>query len=249
MSFLISLILSWNLGMQQASDWEGALIHSPRYRYPYNGLERSLKARGIKSLTIFGYGSLVDRRSASKSLSNRSLKTGEPAAAFGLKRIFNRDIPVDPTAAWGVPCDPKARAMLNVFKTGNPDDVVTGVIYEVALEDLASLRKREPGYDLVPILYVDWSDYIGNQKLHYRIAYVFHSPKESRYTSDDILPRPGYYELTRDAAKKHGPEFYRLWMESTYLSDETTPIVEWENAVKSKEFKSLKYHSLSPVTP
>jgi len=208
-----------------------------------------MNREGQETLLIFSYGSLLDHRSASKTLSPKSMRTGRKAVALGVRRVFDRDIPIDPTHNWSTPCHPDSRAMLNVRATGNPDDRTNGILYTVRVEDIPALRKREHGYDLAPILVVMWDSYISGSRPKYVVAYTFHSPKESHYTSEGIYPRPGYYELVRDAIKERGPRFYDMWLESTYLSDESTPISEWENNVQSGDPRSRSESSHCLISP
>jgi len=241
MNNFISCVLALHLGVHSAFEWKEELINSPTYTYPYCDLEEMMNREGKETIQVFSYGSLLDYDSARKTLSPKTMITGQKAVAMGVRRVFDRDVPVDPTHDWGVPCDPNSRAMLNLHATGNPDDITNGVIYQLRIEDIPAVREREHGYDLKPILVSTWENYMNGDKSEYFIAYTFHSPKESHFTHDNIYPRPGYYELTRDAAKERGPDFYQMWIESTYLSDEVTPISEWEKVVRSKNPRSLKY--------
>jgi len=249
MNNLISCILALHLGVHSAFEWKEELAQSPPYTYPYLDLEAQLEKEGKQTITIFSYGSLLARKSARRTLSPKTLKTGNRAVALGLRRVFNRDIPIDPKKDWGIPCDPASRAMLNIIATGNPDDITNGIVFEVCLEDIAPMRQREYGYDLIPILVTSWEGHVKGDPPEYTIAYTFHSPKESHFTHDNIYPRPGYYELARDAAKDQGQEFYRMWMDSTYLSDEVTSIKEWEKVVQSQDPRSLNRKTHCILSP
>jgi len=240
MSTLIYCVLTLHLGVYSAFDWKEELENAQSHPYPYEYLEESMNREGQETILIFSYGSLLDYQSASKTLSPKTMRTGRQVVALGTKRVFDRDVPVDPTHDWSIPCHPDSRAMLNVHATGNPDDITNGILYTVHIEDIPALRKREYGYDLTPILVMTWDSYIAGNPPEYIVAYTFHSPRESHYTSDSIYPRPGYYELVRDAVKEKGPKFYEIWIESTYLSDESTPISEWEDVVRSRDPRTLK---------
>ncbi len=56
----------------------------PRYLYPYNNLIHDLKAQGKTHILLFSYGSLMDKKSASNTLSQQALESRRPALAFGL---------------------------------------------------------------------------------------------------------------------------------------------------------------------
>jgi|GEM_PF-1576981 len=215
----------------------------PTYCYPYDGLEEILKKEGKSTLTLFSYGSLVDYGSARKTLSAESLSTREPALAFGVTRLFNRDVPIVPDSHWWQPCSPCARGMLNLELTGNLYDLVNGVNITIPLEEIEAVCKREVGYDLVPVVCAKWEQSTKLSEPDFCIAYTFRAPKGSQYTSANIYPRPGYYELTRNAAKQYGLLFYYLWLNTTYCPDGVTPITCWQEAVKAGRPETLVFYT------
>jgi len=99
---------------------------------------------------------------------------------------------------------------------------------DVPIDELEQLMQREEGYDLIPVVVSKWNDQIEG-RAHYFIAYTFHAPQKSSYTSEEILPRPNYYELSRDAAASISPAFAHLWMQTTYLADGRS-IADWERS-------------------
>ncbi len=237
LSLVTSLVIAASSGFSYALQIEGsaacqtALAEAPLYKYPYAGLDASLRSSGLTSIKIFSYGSLMNYDSASRTLSSQTMSSLRPAIAFGVKRVFNRDGSIKPNSRWGVPYSPKARAMLNLTHSDNEDALVNGIAFEVKLDDIAPLMRREVGYDLIPVIMMNWEDALQGKHNCY-IAYAFSAPKASKYTHNDIAPRPNYYELSRDATKQYGPIFYSMWFSSTYLSDEITPIFEWEKRVR-----------------
>jgi hypothetical protein len=208
---------------------------SPYHRYPYHDLHVTLEREGIQTIKIFSYGSLMDYGSASQTLSPESMATLKPAIAFGVKRLFNRDVPVKPNSKWGIPNNRHARGMLNLAMSGSQNDLVNGIVFEVNRKDIPGLLYREEGYDLIPVIVSDWDDATKKDTSDCYIAYTFYAPLESSYTSSDIDPRPNYYELSRDASKQYGPVFESLWFSTTYLSDGVTPIRKWEDMVQDHD--------------
>jgi hypothetical protein len=205
----------------------------PIWHYPYLQLIDALKAEKKTSLAIFCYGSLMDTFSAKRTLSQSSMVTRKPAIAYGIRRVFDRDFPICSSANWCVPSDPQARGMLNVLPTDNIEEFTNGLLIDVVLEDIPHILAREVGYDLIPIIVQDWEAAIKEEQSNYKIAYTFHAPQGSIFTNSTIMPRPGYYELTRNAAKQFGPLFFLVWFKTTYLSDGKTPIGEWEKQVSN----------------
>lgn len=208
--------------MEKMDDVEG----KPVYTYPYVNLADEMRQRGAEEITIFSYGSLMSKASASRTLTPITLETRAPALAFGAKRLFNRDVKVKEGSSYGIPRDSMARGMLNIELTHNYQDVVNGVVFQVNVKDIPALLNREEGYDLVPLLYTSWDDFKNGKEPVFKIAYTFRAKVLGPYTNSDILPRPGYYELTRDAALEYGDDFYAVWLHSTYHSDGITLIEE-----------------------
>ncbi len=192
------------------------------WSYPYPELVDTLQREGKDSILIFSYGSLMDHTSASRTLGAKTLATKRPALAYKIKRLFNRDVAIRPQSKWCEPYHTKARAMLNVMPTEDANDFVNGVLIDLPLDEIPHVLLREEGYDLMPVSVREYNSE------NYQIAYTFYAPETGPYTSKEIFPRPHYYELTRDAALQYGEHFYELWLETTYLSDGVTPIIEWE---------------------
>ena len=248
MKILMSIVLTLYVGGLSCTESFQDLANIKSYPYPYHGLEAELREQGKTTIPIFSFGSLLDTQSARKTFSDKTLKTSTVSVAYGTKRVFNRDIPIDPGHDWGVPCHPLSRAMLNLVTTDNENDVTNGVLVNVHVNDIAPMRRREYGYNLIPILISTWDDYKNGSDREYMIAYAFHSPENTVFTNDQILPRPGYYEMARDAAIERGPEFYRMWLESTYRADGVTPIYIWEQHVQKEDRRTL-IHYREKVAP
>lgn len=203
----------------------------PTYPYPYEHLEDSLTKQGKNSLLLFSYGSLMDKKSASLTLSPKALSTYRYAIAFGVIRLFDRDVPIKAQSKWGIPLKSEARGMLNICPVSYLEEFVNGVVMEIPLEDIKNLLSREEGYDLIPIVIADWNSFIQKKEMKFEIAYALHAPQSSVYTSSHILPRPGYYELVRNAALQGGPLFELLWYNTTYFLDKC-PIYLWEKKIR-----------------
>jgi len=223
---------------KKASHHQQLVMNGEVFDYPYSDLKEQLHQLGKKKITIFSYGSLMSYSSASKTLSPKTLKTRAPALAFGAKRLFNRDVKIRPQSHWGIPCNPEARGMLNVALTGNMDDMMNGVTIEVPLDEIGPILSREVGYDLVPILYTKWDPFQKGEKPTFAVGYTFRAKALTKYTDETILPRPKYYELSRDAAKEYGAAFYQIWLNSTYMSDGQTKISKWEKALDNQREKT-----------
>lgn len=114
---------------------------------------------------------------------------------------------------------------------------MNGVAIRLPLSDLEALLEREVGYHLVPTVILGWDDYLNN-RCSYEVGYILKASPGTLYVNSEVLPRPGYYEVTRNAAEQYGSLFQQVWMETTFLADGVTPIAVWDMLV----------HALDPIT-
>lgn len=56
---------------------------------PITDVSNIVKHYPKDKILIFGYGSLMSKKSASRTITDKALETYKPAVAFGVKRIFN----------------------------------------------------------------------------------------------------------------------------------------------------------------
>jgi len=77
-------------------------------------LKEELVSSGKNSVPMFCFGSLMCPRSASRHMSAESIASAKPAVAFGVQRVFDRDLKVREGSPLGYPCADDARGMLNL---------------------------------------------------------------------------------------------------------------------------------------
>lgn len=207
------------------------LVTFPFFQYPNDGHQKIMDHFPSGKVLLFGYGSLMNKVSAARSMKAEAVESMEPAIAFGVKRLFNYKV-TDPSR-WGEEQNRKERAMLNIAQTLNIGHMANGVILEVDAEDLTKLVSRETGYDLVPILVASWDDVMNqNPEIEIRVAYTFVAVNELRnntaYTSTEFYPVLGYLHAVQEASQTYGQGFAAFWNATTYLADGTTPIEGWD---------------------
>ncbi len=207
------------------------LVTFPFFRFPNENHEIVEKLFSNGKILVFGYGSLMNKVSAARSVKQESVDGMQSAIAFGVKRIFNYK--AKKTDHWGANQHHKEKAMLNLVQTFNISSMANGVVIEVDAEDLGRLVQRETGYDLVPILVANWSDVLSqNPDLKMVIAYTFVATNELRnhldYTSTEFYPVRGYLHAVQEAAATFGEDFAQMWNETTFLADGTTTVSDWD---------------------
>ena len=208
------------------------LVSFPFFQYPNDAHQKIMDHFPSGKVLLFGYGSLMNKVSAARSMKAEAVESMEPAIAFGVKRLFNYKVTNHPSR-WGVEQNRKERAMLNIAQTLNIGYMANGVVLEVDAEDLTKLVSRETGYDLVPILVASWNEVMNqNPEIEIRIAYTFVAVNELRnntaYTSTEYYPILGYLHAVQEASQTYGQEFAAFWNATTYLADGTTPIEGWD---------------------
>jgi predicted ATPase len=208
------------------------LGNRPAYEYPWNGLESDLVNSEEKSLLLFGYGSLLNKISAERTINKETVALHKPMISFGMQRIFDYNMPdaVRSRSHYTInESKPKHIALFNARYTGSLCDSSNGVLFRISIDDIPALREREVGYDLVPIVCVNWkSDY----KLKVR-AYTLGCSgrlwKGKMLSDESLLPNEEYYHLCRSGAEAVSKEFLDFYLKTSYLADRITPIIEYEN--------------------
>lgn len=211
--------------------WSDNISNYPSLSYPVNNPEQLYSIYNSETIPIFSYGSLLNKESAARTLSESAMATHRPALSFGTKRIFDRHVPT--TSRWGPLERPNDTGMLNINQTENFSEIVNGVVIEVDIDDLKNLLFREEGYDLVPVVVTCWNKAVDDgAEPNFFIAYTFQASDDERegihYTNRYINPVPGYAFASREGAEQYGESFLNLWVASTFLADKETPFSLWE---------------------
>ncbi len=198
-----------------------------RYSYPWDGLEEKVKRMARSALPFVGYGSLLNSASAALTLSDEALRSRRPIIAFGARRIFNYAMG-SAVGRYGKPKKNIDSAALNIRMTRSVKDTLNAVLIEIPLRDIPALMKREIGYDLEPVVCIDWN---GLREYPF-ISYILVCPDETRLgkkrTDNDLLPHRKYYSVCREGAREFGEPFLRYWLSTTYLAEGVTPVAKWE---------------------
>lgn len=204
------------------------------FQYPNTGYEDILRHFPDGKIPIFCYGSLMNRdslggtqnRLGKAPVKEEAIDTLRTVIAYDIKRIFN----YDEGNVYHATHDPKEKAACNLERSSG--SMVNGIAIDIDIVDLKNLIDRERGYDLVPIV-------IGSFQTpaHPRtIAYTFMSPSDeprggTYYTKKGIYPVRGYLQKIEDALKASqdfDDRFRTMWQETTFLSDGTTLVSQWD---------------------
>jgi hypothetical protein len=209
--------------VQQITEELLQTAQAPGYEFPWNGLEDMLADQGDSSIRLFGYGSLLNLKSAAQTLRAAAEGCFIPAIAFGVVRLFNFEMPESVRIRTKVLPDQPERALLNVLVTGFFSDGANGLLFDVAADEINHLRVREIGCDLRPVVCVDWRK-VGNEIIN---AYILSGPPDrlwqgQKLTNSDLKPHSYYLSRCTEGAAAVSESFLQFWLDTTYLGDGET---------------------------
>ena len=203
-------------------------LDAKSFIYPWPELEETVAKTPGHTLLLVGYGSLLNRDSAARTIKDTPITDNPPVLALGARRVFNYLIPQRRLKFYGKVGNRRERAALNVDYARSPSYALNGRLLAVKASDLAALREREFGYDLRPVPCVRW----GNWDAAPFVAYVLVAPAAARagkkVIDNNALPNPAYARLCRAGARAVSENFLRLYLNTTYLADRKTTLAEWE---------------------
>jgi len=193
------------------------------FSYPWNGLEDFLKDAGRNSLALIGYGSLINQKSAGRTINVDGSANRLPVMAYGAIRVFNyRMTPNLLIERYGTPRSSKYIAALNCELTGNAKDQFNGILTQVDLDSLEPLRGREKEYGLKPVVYHSWGDSAGKMEVAYILELLPDQDAEFHRYDSKILPHIQYTKLCQEGALAISQSFLEFFNETCFLGDKVT---------------------------
>jgi hypothetical protein len=201
-----------------------------RFVFPWNELESFIQKTENMKLPFVGYGSLLNHTSAKRTLSGRALDDSRPIVSFGVRRIFNYQIPSG-FSAYRDADHQTTKAALNAEITADMKDVMNGVLFPVGLEDIPPLRDRELLYDLEPIPCLDWERPGSEPFFAYVLQCVVEAPPDGPGVNNTLEPHREYYRVCREGAASRGSQFLDFWLNTTFLpGSQRTRAADWEKS-------------------
>jgi hypothetical protein len=176
--------------------------------------------RRRESVEFIGYGTLINKVSASRSMSGASER--KPVNAFGVRRVFNFVLEdknyADHGGLYRRSEFENHVATLNIQETGKSEDIVNGVLMQVSNNDVDGLAEREAGYDIISVVY----SLVESPQTVSR-AYIFTARQGSsdigHRVRNDVLPNESSLETCLSGARDYGEEFLDTWIRHCYLAD------------------------------
>lgn len=171
-----------------------------------------LRPNKMASTIIFGFGSLIN----TDSLRSTVLEASDikPAYVKGFIRKFNLwdsiGFRTDTPGFMDIPY-----CALDVKKISDPKSKVNGIAFKVDNAQLDKLKNRERGYKLVKTSVYDFET---DKKLGE--GHLFSACKNDGKYEFGSRVQSRYLGICLEGAKKFGDEFYREFLNSTYIEDE-----------------------------
>lgn len=190
----------------------------PKSNYYDSDYRELAKRFPNEKIRIFGFGSLINKESAGRTVKPETVNSITPAVAFGIKRFFNSEGSPRMFEIFGPNLHPLERTGLNVMPTTTHSDMVNGVAFEVDQEEFSRFIIREKEYNFVPVLVADWNDVINeNPEVSINIAYACILPEES--IKPQYYPIRAYLELVRKGVLAYGDLYTEFYDQTTYLGN------------------------------
>jgi len=208
-----------------------------------------------KTVSIFGYGSLMNIDSAIKTMP--SLSNFRLAKLIGYKRIFSLfavvrlikgDVDINDIENAGLAIRPNK-------EEENINNTVFGCVFDILEDELPSYFEREKIYKVkkVPIMTCDFENVTAYTVIEQTDEEYINSFGEQNYDSQigkyysgsiwhrkDILPAKKYFEMVcTTAINNQNIELLKNFLDETYLANEITTIREYIFSNKDKYYELI----------
>lgn len=190
---------------------ENALI----YNYPWDELPPF--GESDQTISLLGYGSLMNRSSAAQVLCSETMSTARSVIAWGARRVYNT-ISLN-RMAYAEYCHP-ADSDYGVLNAMTADGHwFNAVEYQIRQEDIEFLRTREKAYDLIPV----WISDCNTPAETNRWAYFF-SRRQSYWNDtqilyDAVVPLEKYHQICETGCREIAEDFLEMFRQSTWLNN------------------------------
>ena len=155
---------------------------------------------------LMAYGSLIH---PDEHRALPGLITAIPVRVLGYRRIFNQ------TPSWRKGEGDRI-AVLNVIPS--PADSINAICLVLESETLSSLARRERGYDPEEVSLSQLSFCTEKTPSDLPESLMIYRGKE-KLQDNALLPNSDYLNLCLEGARQWGEDFYRFFLESTYITE------------------------------
>lgn len=175
-------------------------------------------------LHLVGFGSLMSRVSAERTLHKTDHSLSCPVIAFGAKRVYNYVMSPASLSRYNVETLPYERGVLNTLATGLATDYFNGISIRIHRDDFARFTEREFAYDLIPVVTLPWNNPHGPLELAYSLSCREEYFEGRQMLSNELVPHPAYHELCANACREISSDFLTCFEQTTWVATDITPV-------------------------
>ncbi|MEW4453497.1 hypothetical protein AB1L30_12555 [Bremerella sp. JC817] len=168
-------------------------------------------------ITLVGYGSLMNRKSALRTFSTETVRDARPAVVLGARRIYEYVMSPQGRRVYGPSKCQYSFGVLNARPSEHIEDWFNGMAFSLRMEDMQKLVSREYAYDLVPAWSIPWDELDAAPRLTYFLS-CRQASFDGRKTIDpEMLPHPTYHALCEEGCREISPGFLEAFRSSTWV--------------------------------
>lgn len=200
--------------------------HSAReHVYPW-GID-SLFAKPGTRISLVGYGSLINLRSAGRSISAATIRQASPVIVLRARRIYEYVMsPRGREVYGGVVCESRC-GVLNARPSESNEDWFNGMEFSLDASDMQALVSRESAYDLIPAWTIPWAENGSSPKVSYFLSCRRATFAGRQTLNSGLLPHPQYHAICEEGCRDISDSFLNAFHTSTWVRNARFADYDW----------------------
>jgi len=183
--------------------------------YPWR-LE-SLFPRPDSRISLVGYGSLINLKSAGRTFSWETVRQARPVIVLKARRIYEYVMSPRGREVYGDAVCESRCGVLNARPSDTVKDWFNGLEFSLGLSDMQALVGRESSYDLIPTWTIPWMDDNHSPKVSYFLSCRRSSYLGRRTLDPQLFPHPKYHAVCEEGCRDVSPSFLNAFYTSTWV--------------------------------
>ncbi|QDV67082.1 hypothetical protein Poly24_07730 [Rosistilla carotiformis] len=193
--------------------WEVAEEHF----YPWNTIE--MVPDSPVRLPLVGYGSLMNRSSALRTLSEQSVSSARPVLVMGARRVYEYVMSPRGRKIYGDQVAEERFGVLNARASEDSNEWFNGIQYQLNATDIMALADRESAYDLVPAWTIPWGVKNSAPQIGYFLSCRTETHEGRQLLDSQLLPHPNYHAICEEGCRDVSSDFLKAFRRSTWVRE------------------------------
>ncbi|QDS86892.1 hypothetical protein EC9_10670 [Rosistilla ulvae] len=193
--------------------WEVAEEHF----YPWNTID--IVPDSPVRLPLVGYGSLMNRSSARRTLSEQCVSSARPVLVMGARRVYEYVMSPRGRQIYGEQEAEGRFGVLNARSSNDSNDWFNGIQYELDAVDIMALVERESAYDLLPAWTILWDAMDSAPQIGYFLSCRTETHEGRQLLDSQLLPHPNYHAICEEGCRDVSPDFLTAFHRSTWVRE------------------------------